>query len=306
MSAPAIPAADAALQRRALFAGLAVVILWGASFSIQKAAYGAMQPGPFLFFRASLMGVSVIAVLLWYRRPWLPKLQPGDGRLFATATLTGPFLHVLLVTYGVHWSTPFTSAVIMACGPVITLVLMRVLHGARLRRVQVLGVALAFSGVLLFMADKLRQADLRASGGDLMLLGAAVCFSLYTIRVTPLARRYGGMEIMCWTSLLASPLFMALTFWPALNAPVATFPVAAWGGLVWTVLLTALLAWILWSWTNAVRGVSRTAPLLYLVPPVAGLIGWLFLGEVLTAWKLAGGAIAMTGVALAQWGGPRT
>ena len=149
-------------------------------------------------------------------------------------------------------------------------------------------------------SDKLSQAQLRASGGDLLMLVSTVLFSLYTIRVTPLVRRHGGMAVMCWATLVAAPLMMAVTAWPLWQAPVASFPASAWAGFLWSTVVSAFLCLVLWSWVNAVRGVARTAPLLYLVPPAAGVVGWLLHAEALTPWKLAGAALAMIGVALVQ------
>jgi drug/metabolite transporter (DMT)-like permease len=45
---------------------------------------------------------------------------------------------------------------------------------------------------------------------------------------------------------------------------------------------------------------------MYLMPPIAGLVAWLTLGEVFSAMKLLGAAITMAGVAWAQLGAPVT
>jgi len=47
--------------------------------------------------------------------------------------------------------------------------------------------------------------------------------------------------------------------------------------------------------------VARTAPLMYLMPPVAGLVAWSLTGERYSAAKIAGAAITLAGVALAQF-----
>ncbi len=284
----------------ALAVGIAVTVIWGAAFSIQKAVYDVMQPGPFLFLRSMLLGACALVTLRWMGLPWRPALAPGEGRLLLIAALIGPFVHVLLVSYAIHWTTPFASAVILACGPVFTLLLLRLTEGTRLSAGQAVGVALALAGVLMFLADKLAQAQLRASGGDLLMLVSTLLFSLYTIRVTPLVRRHGGLAAMCWATLVAAPLLMVVTAWPTWQAPVASFPATTWAGFLWSTLVSSFLCLVLWSWVNAVRGVTRTAPLLYLVPPVAGLVGWLLHAEALTGWKLAGAALAMIGVALVQ------
>lgn len=295
----------AALQRRALGAGLLLVLLWGAAFTIQKAAYAAIGPGGFLFGRSAVMSVCAVALLLWRRTPLWPRLDAGEWPALLRCTLVGPVLHIWLITYGIHWSTPFSGALIMACGPVCTLILLRLLRGTRLQRHQLAGVAVAFGGVLLFMSQKLLAADLRASGGDLMMLGATVVFSLYTIWVTPLVARHGGAEIMCWATLLATPWMLVLTADSALQTPYRALEPAIWAAFFWTVLVSGFFGWILWTWANAVRGVARTAPLLYLVPPVAGVIAWLTVGEAYTGVKLLGAALALAGVAWTQFAPPR-
>jgi drug/metabolite transporter (DMT)-like permease len=74
-----------------------------------------------------------------------------------------------------------------------------------------------------------------------------------------------------------------------------------WITLLWIVVVSAFMGWLVWGWVNAVRGVARTAPLMYLMPPVAGLVAWAFAGEQFTLVKLAGAGLALGGVALAQF-----
>ena len=71
--------------------------------------------------------------------------------------------------------------------------------------------------------------------------------------------------------------------------------------MVYAVLISAFLGWLVWGWVNAVRGVARTAPLMYLMPPVAGLVAWAVTGERYTVVKLGGAALTLAGVALAQF-----
>jgi drug/metabolite transporter (DMT)-like permease len=49
--------------------------------------------------------------------------------------------------------------------------------------------------------------------------------------------------------------------------------------------------------------VSRVASLVYLVPPLAALQAWIFLGEALTPMTIAGTVIVVAGVYLANYKG---
>jgi drug/metabolite transporter (DMT)-like permease len=76
--------------------------------------------------------------------------------------------------------------------------------------------------------------------------------------------------------------------------------------MFYAVLISAFVGWMIWGWVNAVRGVARSAPLMYLMPSVAGLVAWAVTGERYTGIKLAGAALALASVALAQFAGRRT
>jgi drug/metabolite transporter (DMT)-like permease len=77
----------------------------------------------------------------------------------------------------------------------------------------------------------------------------------------------------------------------------------AWVGLFWSILVSAFIGWLAWGWINTVRGVARSAPLMYLMPPMAGLFAWALSGEHYSWAKIAGAGVTLLGVALAQYAG---
>lgn len=288
-------------QRAALLLAFALILVWGINFSVQKAVFSAVTPGGFLFVRYLIMPVCAVA-LLWQRfgTAW-PRLPRAEWWALLRLGLLGHLMHVGLVTFGIDWSTAFSSSLILACGPVFTLLLLRWLGVERLTRAQIGGVAVACIGVLIFLSDKLLGAQWRASGGDLVLLVAAFFFSAYTVAAKPLIERHGGVVVMAYATLLGAVPVLLLSLPAGLKVDWASVPLAIWAGLLWAVVLSAFAGWIVWGWVNAVRGVARTAPLMYLMPPVAGLVAWWVTGEGYGAIKLLGAAVTLIGVAIAQF-----
>ena len=288
-------------QRAALLLALGLILVWGINFSVQKAVFTAVTPGGFLFVRYLIMPACAVA-LLWqrYGTRW-PRLPRGEWWALLRLGLLGHLLHVGLVTFGLDWSTAFSSSLILACGPVFTLLLLRGLGVEQLTRPQIAGVAVACVGVLIFLSDKLLGAQWRASGGDLVLLVAAFFFSCYTVAAKPLIERHGGVLVMAYATLLGSVPVLLLSLPAGLKVDWGNVPLAIWAGLLWAIVLSAFVGWIVWGWVNAVRGVARTAPLIYLMPPVAGLVAWWVTGEGYGAIKLVGAAVTLLGVALAQF-----
>lgn len=295
------PSPDTGADRLALAAGLVVVVVWGANFAVQKALFAHMSPQAFLFARYLLMPLAA-ALLLWLAsgRRWL-RLPPQDARRLVMLGLLGHTLHVSLVTWGIHWSTAFSSALIMACGPVFTLLILHLSGIERLRAGQVAGVATACAGVLLFLSDKFAGAQWVAGGGDLVMLFAASLFSYYTVMSKPLIQRHGGIAVMAYATLAGSPLIVLAGIPAALATPWAALGPQPWFLLLWATLVSAFGGWLVWGWVNSRRGVARSAPLLYLMPLVAGLFAWWATGERFGPLKLAGAALALAGVALAQY-----
>ena len=301
MSPPASAAAPApSNQQLVLLAGLGVVVVWGANFAVQKALFGVLPPGAFLFARYLLMPAAAVLLLLYvngWRWQWLPR---RDALQLLWLGVLAHTLHVSMVTFGLHWSTAFSSALIMACAPLFTLLILHALGTESLSRGQVAGVVLACTGVLVFLSDKLLGADWAATGGDLMMLLAAALFSWYTVKSKPLIQRHGGVPVMAYALLGGSPLVLLMGLPAALEAPWAQMDLRHWGLLLWASLVSAFLGWLVWGWVNAQRGVARTAPLQYLMPLVAGGVAWWATGERFTVLKIAGALLTLAGVAWAQ------
>jgi drug/metabolite transporter (DMT)-like permease len=297
----AATAPAASSQQLALAAGVTVVAVWGANFTVQKALFEVLPPGAFLFARYLLMPLCA-ALLLLHANGWRwLRLPRADVLRLVWLGILAHTLHVSMVTFGIHWSTAFSSALIMACGPVFTLLILHVAGHEQLTRGQVGGVALACAGVLVFLSDKLIGRQWAATGGDLMMLFSASLFSYYTVMTKPLIQRHGGVAVMAYATLAGSPLLVLAGIPAARSAPWDAMGAWHWGLLLWAALVSAFLGWLVWGWVNERRGVARTAPLQYLMPLVAGVVAWLATGERFTSIKIGGAAITLAGVALAQF-----
>ena len=300
-SATDATAAPTRSAQLALAAGLLIIVIWGANFAVQKALFTVLPPGGFLFARYLLMPVCAALLLLYVNGGRWRVLPRADALRLMWLGCIGHGIHVSLVTYGIHWSTAFSSALILACGPVFTLLILHVAGIERLGRGQVAGVALACGGVLVFLSDKLLGRQWAATGGDLVLLFAASLFSYYTVMTKPLIQRHGGVVVMAYATVAGSVPVLLTSVWPAWHAPWAAMGALQWFLLLWASLVSAFIGWLVWGWVNEKRGVGRTAPLMYLMPLVAGFGAWLATGERFGAVKLGGAALTLAGVAWAQF-----
>ncbi|MGH8741975.1 MAG: DMT family transporter [Burkholderiales bacterium] len=291
-------------SRWSLAAALATMVAWGVNFAFVKHVLEELGVGAFMFIRFAALPVLGFLLLIGIFRSRVMHTWPRreDLARFLACALIGHALHIGVVMYGMNLSTAFSSSLVLTSGPLFTLFILALLGVERLHARQVAGTLLACAGIALFLSDKFAGGLSRAGLGDLMLLGAAALFSLYTVLVQPLARRYGPLIVLCYTLLFSAPPILVLTFQSFLEVPASAYTPSVWAGLFWAMVVSSFCGWLMWTWVNAVRGVARSAPFAYLMPPIAGVVAWLTLGEAFTWLKLTGAAVTMAGVAYAQFG----
>ena len=103
----------------------------------------------------------------------------------------------------------------------------------------------------------------------------------------PLADRYGPLIVLSYTLLFSMPLMLALTYPFFADLKAASYGPAVWAAIFWALVVCSFCGWLVWTWVNSVRGIARSAPFMYLMPPVAGVMAWLTLGETFTWAKIA-------------------
>jgi len=280
------------------------MVVWGCNFAVTKYLLTEIGVGAFLFLRflsLPLLGFALLAIVFRRRlRATLPKRE--DWPRFLACGLIGQTLHVGIVMWGINLSTAFSSALVLTSGPLFTLLILTLLGAERLRPQQLAGTLLAFAGIVVFLSDKFVRGLAQAGAGDLVLLFAAMLFSLYTVIAKPLVQRYGPLIVLAWTLAIGAPPVVLVTL-PAMFSLPAVISPWVWVALGWAIVASSFLGWLVWAWVNAVRGIAKSAPLQYLMPPIAGVVAWLTLGEVFTPLKIAGASVTMVGVAWAQFGG---
>jgi drug/metabolite transporter (DMT)-like permease len=288
----------------ALAAGIALMVVWGVNFAVTKVVLAELGVWPFLFIRFLAMTLFGFALLLAVTRRHFAKTWPARADLprFAAAGLVGHTAHVSLVMWGIDLSTAFSSSLVLTTSPLWTLLILALLGAEKLHRRQLAGTLAAFAGIAIFLSDKFVGGFALAGVGDLVLLFAASLFSLYTVISKPLVERYGPLNVMCYSLLFGAPPLVLATLPAFINAPLDGIGAGVWFGVFWAIAISSFLGWIAWAWVNSVRGLARSAPLQYLMPPIAGLVAWLTLGETFTGLKILGAIVALAGIAWAQLG----
>jgi 3-hydroxyacyl-CoA dehydrogenase/enoyl-CoA hydratase/3-hydroxybutyryl-CoA epimerase len=245
--APGAPSADSRSAHGAALAVAAMLLaIWGANFMHHQAGDGAVSPNAFLFARYIVTPLCAVLLLLALHGVRWPRLPRAEWIVLARLALLGHVLHVTLINWGIYLSSPFSTALIFSCGPLMTLTLLAVGGQERFGRAQLAGALIACAGILVFLADKL-GLGWQAGLGDLVLLAATLLFSMHTVAARDIIVRRGPTLVMTYTTIMAFPVLMLITGPAGLGTDWTALPPLAWLGLAWALVVSSFAGWILWA-----------------------------------------------------------
>lgn len=289
-----------------------VMVFWAANFIVVKSAIQEIPPVTFAFLRFSLAAIVLLVALRWREG----SIRPPRADAIAVMGLGAIGFGV----YQVIWSTALhsipagDSALIIATTPVLTALLAVVAGSDVLTRAKIGGSLVSFAGVGIVVAAGPGLALFGGAGGasgasgviligDLLTLGAAACWSIYTAFGSPILRRHSPLRTTAWAMVGGCLVLAGPGLWEAASANWGAIDAAAWGGLLYSALIPAGLSNVLIF--NAIRllGPTRITNLQFLVPFVAVVLSGLFLAEAIRPEQIVGGAVIVLGVALARVGG---
>jgi drug/metabolite transporter (DMT)-like permease len=233
-------------------------------------------------------------------------LRRSDALRLLVASACGVTAYHLALNAGERTTSSGVAALIVALGPATTLALSLAVGLEVYARRRLLGIALAFAGVVVVVVlGSGAHFSLHGLRGPLLVLLAPIAFAVYNILFKPLFARFDLPALTAAGGLVGSLLFLPFENTGAIDR-FGALDAGGWISLAALGLGATLGGYVTWS--IALRGLdpSRAMSYLYLVPPLAVAIGAIALDESVTVWLLLGGALIIGGVAVAQKQAPRT
>ena len=283
---------------------VACCVLWGLN---QVAAKAAMPELPALWQAALRSLGGTLLVALWARLRGIAIFQ-RDGTLRAGLVAGSLFgAEFLCIFVGLQFTTASRMVVFLYTSPfIVALGMPFIARAERLQRVQIIGLLLAFGGVLWAFAEGLApvgaltdsagtDTSQRAWIGDALGLAAAVFWGATTLVVRGTRLALASAEKTLLYQLAVSSLLLlavALLAGPPLPAP-ATVSALAWGALLFQVVIVTSVSYLVWFGLIRRYPATRLASFTLLTPVFGLIFGAVLLHEAVTLRLV----IALTAVA---------
>ncbi len=276
---------------------LTAVIIWGGSFVATKAALRELDPLTLIWGRFALGAAMLIGIQLLRGRLALPRSK--EVFLFPLLALQGVTFHQWLQCVALQTAKASTSGWIIATSAIFMALLGWAFLGEKISAKQLGGMGIATAGLLLVLCEgnpsNLLQGQF-GSFGDILMLISAGNWALFSVLSRKLLHHSSPGNMMAWVMFFGW-LFSAFLFAPRVKLSLL-FHLSS-GGL-WALLILGIfctgMAYTFWYDALEAMEASRAGAFMYLEPPAAVIIAFLFLGEPFLLPALAGGGMILLGV----------
>ena len=290
---------------------LTVVAIWGVTFVSTKTLIGAgMHPAAIFVIRFVLAYAGIWGLTLMEKKPvklWSDSRK--DEWIFVFLGITGGSFYFLTENTALAHTQATNVSFLVCVAPLLTALLTlafkQFFHGRFARGLEdirvgfplISGTLLALAGMAMVIFDGTRLQV--SPKGDLLALGAALCWALYSLFMSQMTEHYGAVfatRKVFFYGLLTIIPFLGKTgqsFSPAvLSQPVV------YGNLLFLGLIASLACFIAWNLVMAKLGNVTSTNYVYLNPIFTLITAMILLGERMTLVSGIGCASILAGVVL--------
>jgi drug/metabolite transporter (DMT)-like permease len=289
-----------------------LAVIWGGAFFFIGVAVRHVQPLTYVWLRLTIAAAGMWAFVAFKREKLgLPRSVWGSIVLLAILNNALPFA---LFGWGQTHIASGLASILNATTPIWGVVVAHFLtHDERMTPRKIAGVLLGFGGVATMIGPAL-LSNIGTSGlAELACVTASLSYALAAVWARRF-RKQGISPLSVTTGQLTAGALIMLPVSMIVDQPWthAFPPLSAIAAISALALLCTAFGYVLYFRLIATSGATNALLVTLLVPPVAILLGGLFLGETLATQDFVGlglialGLAAIDGRVLSMIGKPRT
>ena len=276
-----------------ILCGLGAASIWGGMYVVSKMVLETIPPFSLVTLRL-LLGAITLAVILFIRG--FPGISPGQFRQVIAVGFVGYGVSLSLQFLGTKLSTAANGSLVTSATPAFVLLFAWMLLGEKITLRRFSALLLATLGVLAVIDPRNAQLNPELFSGNLLLIGAAVTWALYSVLVRKVTQNLEVLPFSLIAFLGGLPVTVPAGAWELKALGVGEINLGVVGGVLFLGIVSTALAMVLWNSAFAILDAGAASLTFFAQPVVGTLLGWFFLGEKITPLFLAGGVMIAIGI----------
>lgn len=279
---------------------LLAVLIWGANFIVSKFALHYFHPLTIATVRVFLSAAAFLIFMLFMKKT--KRIQLSDHFKIAILAFFGIMLNQLFFIFGLKYTTPSHSALVIATIPTFVFIFSGKFLKEGFLNVKGAGILISFAGVTIL--TKIWEMDFHSSYliGDLLTICTSIAFALYTVIGKPMVHKYHPLKVTSFVYFYGA--LMMIPLYPIYLIKIFEFKASflAYLALAYVVFLVTFLAYIIYYWALARIDASKVAAFIYFQPLIATILSIILGFESFSYNLFFGGILIIGGVILTEHG----
>ncbi len=286
---------------RGNLAALFTTGVWALTYAATKSLFDYVSPIDVIVLRFAVALVC-LAGLAAAMRQSLRIRSLGDAALLALCGLFGFTLYFLLQNTALEYTQAANVAILASLVPIFNVLIMRLFF----RETALTGWFFAGSALAVIGSACITVATSglpKASPlGDALTLGSCLVFPLYNVCVRKLTERgYGVLPITVWSFFFGLLFTIPAELAAGVQFTVQTLAIpSVAGGILFLGVLASAACYLTWNLSVRLIGIAGASIWIYGEPLIAAAVSVLLLDESLPPLALAGTAVIIAGLIIAQ------
>jgi drug/metabolite transporter (DMT)-like permease len=273
---------------------LLAVIFWGASFAATKIALLEIEPVTIIILRLILASILLFVFALLTKRKFALNIK-SHLWIFILALIA--VFHLWIQVTGLKYTTASNTGWIIGTAPIFMTLLALVFFKERVTPLQILGILIAMLGLLLLFGDgDLTRIDLIENKGDLLVLGSAFTWGVYSMVNKKISLSYSPLMTIFYLFVMMVIIIAPFNISRAAVDSVLQLSITGWVSIIFLGLFCSGIAYVIWAYSLRDLESAKVGAFLYFEPFITVIFAWMLLSEKITFMMMMSGIIITAGV----------
>lgn len=276
-------------QVRADLMLMVITVFWGASYILTKLALDALQP---FNLTAVRFGIAfIVSALVFYK-----DILKSDIKTIKYALILAIILFAVFITmtFGLKYTTASNAGFLISLSVVLIPILASLLLKQKIEKKVIIGVCFAPIGIALLTLN----SQLSVSGGDLLCILCALLCAVHVVATGVFTHKVDSIAMgvlqLGFVGLFSMVFSM---FTETVKLPNTAM---SWGAILSLSILCTAVGYIVQATAQQYTSATHTGLILSLEPVFSAILGYVFLGEILSLKGYIGAAILLSSVLIAE------
>jgi len=280
-----------------ILCGLGAASIWGGMYVVSKVVLDIIPPFSLVSLRLILGALTLILVL--FMRGF-PKISRNQLLQVLGVGFVGYGISLSLQFLGTRLSTAANGSLVTSATPAFVLIFAWILLKEKVTGLRLIALLLATLGVVAVIDPRSAQLNPDLFLGNLLLLGAAVTWALYSVLVRKTTQNLDVLPFSLVAFLGGLPVTVPAGLWELNTLGIGEIDLGVIAGVLFLGIISTALAMVLWNTAFALVDANLASLTFFAQPVVGTVLGWLFLGERITPLFLLGGILIGLGLVISS------